>query len=409
MAATIASLPIDPSKTARCPVTISEQLLREDGPRKRRRVNVQLNHRPKVPTSLTKSTITPSLGSSQSYNLYLTNTTNNESFHYKGTQQPSTSTALIYDQTTQSFTLSKIDTEFRFNLTSTPSNKDAASLATQYPQLETTLAVSNHEEDDLFDDNAEDQDPDTQPPDPNNPYDYRHFLHRARAAHSPSPAPSQLSSPIPNHNLNSPAFTASSAARPSRPAKPRHRSSHSQPRYLSPNPREEVADVDNEASDNYVLTIDMGDSITNTRPWRSVLGALNEGGRSSGPISLRSAASSMSPSLRGDSDDDEEEEREEAKSNADVEEIDLGDGHVSEESEEGGEEEVDGDGDVAVETPGGGWEDGNGELEAEFEQALMSEAEQDRANGNGRINGMNGVEPERERVVEESSEESEEE
>ena len=41
MAATIASLSMDPSKTARCPVTISEQLLREDGPRKRRRVNVQ--------------------------------------------------------------------------------------------------------------------------------------------------------------------------------------------------------------------------------------------------------------------------------------------------------------------------------------------------------------------------------
>ena len=147
----------------------------------------------------------------------------------------------------------------------------------------------------------------------------------------------------------------------------------------------------------------MGDSVTNTKPWRSVLGALNEGGRSSGPISLRSAASSMSPSLRGDSDDDEEEE---AKSNADVEEIDLGDGHVSDESEEGvEEEEVDGDGDGDVETPGAGWEDVSGELEAEFEQALMSEAEQDRANGNG----MNGAVVETQRVVEESSEESEEE
>jgi hypothetical protein len=115
----------------------------------------------------------------------------------------------------------------------------------------------------------------------------------------------------------------------------------------------------------------------------------------------------MSPSLRGDSDDDEEEE---AKSNADVEEIDLGDGHVSDESEEGvDEEEVDGDGDGDVETPGAGWEDASGELEAEFEQALMSEAEQDRANGNGRVNGMNGVQVETQRVVEESSEESEEE
>ena len=41
MAATTASLPIDPSKNARYPVIINEQLLREDGPRKRRRVNVQ--------------------------------------------------------------------------------------------------------------------------------------------------------------------------------------------------------------------------------------------------------------------------------------------------------------------------------------------------------------------------------
>lgn len=89
-----------------------------------------------------------------------------------------------------------------------------------------------------------------------------------------------------------------------------------------------------------------------------MLGALNEGGRSSGPISLRSAASSMSPSLRGDSDDDEEEEREEARSNVDVEEIDLGDGHVSEESEEGGEEEVYGD--MDVETPGEGGKMGVG-------------------------------------------------
>ena len=32
---------IDPYKPAKYPVTISEQLLREDGPRKRRRINLQ--------------------------------------------------------------------------------------------------------------------------------------------------------------------------------------------------------------------------------------------------------------------------------------------------------------------------------------------------------------------------------
>ena len=41
MAAIAHSPQIDPSKPAKYPVIISEQLLREDGPRKRRRVNIQ--------------------------------------------------------------------------------------------------------------------------------------------------------------------------------------------------------------------------------------------------------------------------------------------------------------------------------------------------------------------------------
>ena len=40
--AAIANFPhIDPSKPAKFHVTISEQLLREEGPRKRRKVNIQ--------------------------------------------------------------------------------------------------------------------------------------------------------------------------------------------------------------------------------------------------------------------------------------------------------------------------------------------------------------------------------
>jgi len=346
----------------------------------------------------------PSSQNSNRYNLVLMNKANNEDYVYAGTQQPSSSLALVYDPNNQSFTLDKVDTDFRFNLQSTPSNKDAASLAARYEHLDTGLFQQpDNEEDDLFDENAADHDPDTQSPDPNNPYDYRHFLHRARAGHSPSPAPSSVSTPIPNHNLSSPLLTGSSRTRPPRPSKPKNRD-HPRPRHLSPIPREE-ADADNEASDNDVLTIDMGDEIPNSRskPWRHVLSKLNEGGMRSGPISLRSAASSMSPSLRGDSDnekegeEEEEEEDEESKSNADVEEIDLGDGGVDfvNHGAAGGE----------VETPGNGWDDDSGDLEAEFEQALMSEAEQDRRNGE--VNGVSGTVPDR--VVEESSEESEEE
>ncbi len=359
-----------------------------------------VNHRPNLLDSSIKSTIKPTSQNLNIYTLALTNKANNEGYIYTGAQHPSSSLALVYDPNTQSFTLDRLDTDFRFNLQSTPSNKDTASLAARHEQLDTGISQSvNNNEDDLFDENAADHDPDTDPPDPNNPYDYRHFLNRARAGHSPSPAPSSVSTPVPNHNQSLPNLAGSSQIRPPRPLKAKNRD-NPRPRHLSPNPREE-ADADNEASDNDVLTIDMGDEVRNSRnkPWRHVFSKLNEGGMRSGPISLRSAASSMSPSLRGDSDKGEDsEEDEEGKSNADVEEIDLGDGGVNVVSNDAAGEEV--------ETPGNGWDDDSGDLEAEFEQALMSEAEQDRRNGE-MVNGVSETAPQR--AVEESSEESEEE
>ena len=91
-----------------------------------------------------------------------------------------------------------------------------------------------------------------------------------------------------------------------------------------------------------------GPNRNTARPWRNVLAGLNEGRR--GPISLRSAASSMSPSLRGNSDGEEErkangvkgnedeDEDEDADENGDVEEIDLGDGGGGKEEGESGSE-----------------------------------------------------------------------
>lgn len=314
---------------------------------------------------------------------------------------------MIYDPVDGSLKLDKIDTEFNFNLHSTPTQKDAASLTTQYPQLDTGVEDAEEVEDDgLSDGNGQSQDPDSEEPDPNNPYDYRHFLRFARQGLSPSPEPSMHGSPMPNnHSTSSPMITSSS--RPAQPPKPSKRRSHPKPRHLSPNPREE-ADADNEESEaDDVLTIDMGDSVTtNARPWRSALNMLNEGGRRSGPISLRSAASSMSPSLRGDSDNEADK-----RSNADVEEIDLGDGGAEDE-----DHEPVGD----VETPGVASEDDDDAFDpfaAELEQGLiaeaMSEAEQEE-NGGVRLNDgyaqSNGVhETAQQRVVEESSEESEEE
>ncbi|KAL6715261.1 hypothetical protein ACLMJK_007525 [Lecanora helva] len=369
-----------------------------------------VNHKPRASGNTFKSIITPSSdGPSQSFNLSMTEENNGNNYLYKGSQQTSEGAILIYDGRNGSFTLDKIDTEFRFNLCRTPTNDDAASLARQYPQLDTGLQTHEDGEDDLFDDIPEDHDPDSEPPDPSNPYNYRHFLRSNQAGRSPSPEPSHLESPMPNHNLSaSPGPAKSSSVRSSYASKPPRRRSHPKPRHLTPNPREE-ADADNEESEaDDVLTIDMGDvASTHNKPWRSVLGNLNEGGRASGPISLRSAASSMSPSLRGDSDIEDSK-----RSNADVEEIEFDDGGVNAEDNSADFE--------AVATPGAGLDDEEEEedpfaaqLEDQLIAEAMSEAEHEEqgavgVNGGGRSETAVGGVAEQ-RPVEESSEESEEE
>ncbi len=357
-----------------------------------------VNHRPKLPTSSTKSIITPSKqGQDNDYSLSLTNKENGDVYLYNGAQQPSEAVALIYDPNTQSFTLDKIDTSFRFNLRSTPTNKDAASLATQHPQLETGLPAPEHIEDDLFDEGSTNEHDLTREADPNNPYDYRHFLKPAQHRLSPTPEPS----PMPNHNFTaSPVLTGN----PPRPLKPKHRSKPPpRSRHLSPNPREE-ADADNEDSEtDDPLEIIDDSKPKNERPSRRFLAGLNEGFRGgSEPRSLRSVASSMSPSVHGDNSDDENGD---SKSNADVEEIDLGDGTLEFESHGTAEQET--------ETPGNGWDDEDEVdlLEKELEQELERQADQDagdgRVNGANNPNGVNGTYTNR--VLEESSEESEEE
>ena len=359
---------------------------------------LSVNHRPKLSPS-TKSTITSSShGNENSYNLSLANKDNGESYTYNGVQQASEAIALIYNPTTQAFTLDKIDTSFRFNLRSTPSNKDATSLASKYPQLELGVPAKEHMEDDLFEEGSANDDEDlTREADPNNPYDYRHFLKPARQPLSPTPEPS----PMPNDSLNSsPLLTG----HPPRPSKPKHRSKPlPRSRHHSPNAREE-ADADNEDSENDdPLEIIDDSKPKNERPSRRFLAGLNENFRGgSEPRSLRSVASSMSPSVRGDTSD---EENGDTKSDADVEEMDLRDGILEFEGH-GAAEQV-------AETPGNGSDDEDEAdlLEKELEQELERQADQDaghaRVNGTNDANGVNGTYSSI--ILQESSEESEEE
>ena len=371
MAAVVSPALIDPARSGKYPITISEALLREDGPRKRQKISVQYNHKPKV-LNAQHAILKPSRDDpGSSYNLSIRGTVEGGgTYKYKGTQRSTEIMALVYDSAKQAFVLDRVDTEFRFNLRSTPANKDAASLATQYPQLESRDPES--EEDGLFGGEDNDEDAGDAPADPANPYDYRHFLKRGA---SPSPEPSIRSSPVPKHvSVSSPPLSSSTTINRPRSRTEPKKPSKKRGQYLSPVPAGR-ADTGHEDSDPNELVIDMGDAAPKSKPWRSALGVLNEGGRSSGPISLRSAASSMSPSVQGQSEDEEEDD----KSDHDVEEIDLEDAQVDSTSRKpAGEEAI---------TNGVGWDDDDdGILQAELEQALEEQAENDqRDQGNVQV------------------------
>jgi len=268
-------------------------------------------------------------------------------------------------------TLDKLDTQFEFNLQSTPTNKDTQSLAQKYSHLNPEQPDADLE---ISGDTAASGPPEGDDTgDPANPYDYRHFLHEAHARRTPSPSPRPHagSSPAPR-----PSTTSSPATRPIRPAaRPKPRPRPPQKRAASPPPREE-ADADNEDSDNDLI-IEMEPSDTKRR--NRFMGAFDRDITTTGPISLRSAASSMSPAARiarGDAGD------------ADVEELRLPSPRRS----------------PPVRTPQQEAED-EADLEAELEMALEEEQAdgEEGGGGVGVANGTAGARPE------ESSSESEEE
>lgn len=324
-----------------------------------------VNHKPDLSSGPIETRITPSpsLGMNR-YNLAVKADDNGSTYLYSGTQQPSESYALIYDPINQSFTLDKISTNFTFNLRSTPTVKSSKALASTYPHLDTGISDPESSSDDL-----EENDPDASGADPNNPYDYRHFVNCRRTSSPVTPDLSALTPASPPRRM---------APRPKpgpRPARPQPK------RAPSPPPREE-ADADNEESDDGGLTIEFD---PDTKP-RRFQGNFSHD-PSNGPISLRSAASSASPAAEESSESDEDE---------DVEEMQLeinGVGIVQnlQEDEEEGEDEDDLEieDEVGVGDEDELEDDDDGSLAAELEQAMESQADEE---ANGAMQGIeNGV------------------
>ncbi|KAI4164587.1 MAG: hypothetical protein LQ342_001900 [Letrouitia transgressa] len=363
-----------------------------------------VNYKPNLQPSQ-KATITPGKRSSDTrVDLAITGESGQGEYHYAGVQQPSGACALIYDPSTQSFILNRIDADFTFNLQTTPSNLDSKEVTAQYPQLDTGLSDADSNDGDLPDDLFGDENDDHQTADPNNPYDYRHFLKRRRTS-SPEPAPpaprpssrAPTISPLTPHRR--PPSRTTSAPNVNVKSKTRARPSQHQPPAPAPappTPREE-ADADNEDSDDGILTIEMGDPPPKPRGFNGAVVFNHD--RRNGPISLRSAASSMSPASvrqdseaenggKGDASSDRDVDVEHLRLPSPKQEVRQPLQQQKQLQEEGDDDEDEDEEDL---------------LEAEIQQALDSEAEEEEDASRAE------EEARRRQRVEESSSESEEE
>ena len=345
---------------------------------------VLVNHKPKLSLAGTRTTIKPST-QPQEYDLSMRCDADGSEYAYRGAQKPAEDYLLVYDPNTETLSLDKLDTEFNFNLQSTPTNASPKSLRKQFPHIDgASPEKESSSNEELFGGNAEDE----EAGDPHNPYDYRHFLHAAKRQRtaSPEPRPNLGSSPMPR-----PSIEASPLPRPVQlPNKQKPRPRPQPKRPASPPPKEE-ADADNEDSDDGGLIIEMEPDSHKRR--NRFMGAFDQDIISNGPVSLRSAASSMSPAARilrrppsEESDDDSD--------NADIlEDLKLPSPRRS----------------PPIRTPQEEAED-EADLEAELEMALEEEQAEEANVGHGLgINGAGGFNEGSRIVQDESSEESEEE
>ena len=261
-----------------------------------------MNHKPQIPSTFNHVRIGAS-SDSPLYDLSISNERQESKYLFKGKKRPSESCALIFDSSSQSFVLDAIDDDYAFNLRATPEDSNAKSWAGQYPQI--GLDASDHEDDTAHPvPSSNHNDDPSVPGDPSNPYDYRHFMNKRRRTSSPEPPISLRPSPA-IQPVTSPASRPShrmTTAPPRRRSKPHNNVPKSRVSAAPPasSTREETTDADNEDSgddgdNNGGLTIDMGDEPAPRRRDRfmGAFGGATPG--STGPRSLRSAASSVSP------------------------------------------------------------------------------------------------------------------
>jgi len=219
---------------------------------------------------------------------------------YKGHKTTSSGSYILrLDPEGSSLILDRLEADYAFNLVSAPWEKDSQKLATQYQQIakgDVALNEDSAEDEGLFDD-------DISEPDPDNPFDYRHYLNglpeipgRARsvsAASTPVLAPTKPTTRTQLAANRSPAPQSKHAPKPRSARVPPPPQVRLERRASEKRPPPSASDderASNNDDDDGGLEIDMGDGYQPKK--KRAVDPARLLGR---PISLRSAAASASP------------------------------------------------------------------------------------------------------------------
>ncbi|KAF1950507.1 hypothetical protein CC80DRAFT_228391 [Byssothecium circinans] len=180
MASPIVEGRVDPHKKAHYTLHISDRIA--DG-EVGDFTGIRFNHKPAQPTSSRTTRITPK--SSNVYNLSIEDEKAGDGkdvFIFTGQKTtPKKSYILLFDPATQKATLEPLASSYTFNV----SSKNGTDMSSIYPKIyprkqkddapDTTAAAG----DELFDDDRS-RDDVTTAPDPDNPFDFRHFLNKEK-------------------------------------------------------------------------------------------------------------------------------------------------------------------------------------------------------------------------------------
>ncbi|OHF03440.1 ELL-associated factor [Colletotrichum orchidophilum] len=132
---------IDPTKTGKYPVILSDTLLGRT--QKEVFTSVRYNHKPELASEPATARLKPETpGSKSSFDLSFPDG-NNGMYGYAGTRTMDDNQYVLYfDPNRKAFILDKVDSTFHMNVTRTPSNDNPETLRQQFEQLDTSITAT---------------------------------------------------------------------------------------------------------------------------------------------------------------------------------------------------------------------------------------------------------------------------